>query len=168
MAKAFIYSLACPYTKKIKYIGKTTHSLSQRLNNHNTNANARVSRWAKKLFTRKKKPIIEIIDVVNRSEVNYWERYWIHQFMAWGFNLLNFTHANVSSKVRMKFKVIKNSIVRDLRIKNPTLEEYMYVANLAEENKRSIPNQLQVMIREVMEYHSNNPNSEFYIKPQQQ
>ena len=164
MAKAFIYSLACPYTKKIKYVGKTIKPLHQRLNSHNTDANARVSRWAKKLFNRKKKPIIEIIDSVNRSEVNYWERYWIHQFMAWGFNLLNFTHTNVSSRVKMKFKIVKNSIVRDLRIKNPTLEEYEYVANLARENKRSIPNQLQFIIEEVRKYHSQNPNSEFYIK----
>lgn len=154
MAKAFIYSLSCPYTKKIKYVGKTVKSLDQRLGGHNTNTNARVSRWAKKLFIRGRKPIIEIIDVVNRSEVSYWERYWIHQFIAWGFKLLNHTHTKISSKEKMKFRKTRKDIIPSLRIKNPTLQEYVYVDNLARKNKRTIPEQLQVMIKEVREYHS--------------
>lgn len=36
--------------------------------------------------------------------------------------------------------------VPELRIKNPTLEEYIYVATLAKEEKRSIPKQLSFIL----------------------
>jgi hypothetical protein len=139
MGKTFIYSLSCPYTKKVKYIGKTTGSLESRLSGHNVTTDSRVSKWARKLFMRGRKPIIEIIDIVSWSESNYWERYWIHQFIAWGFDLLNHIHTDFSSST-------EGHLIPELRIKNPSLEEYMYVVNLAENNKRSIPKQFELII----------------------
>ena len=38
--------------------------------------------------------------------------------------------------------------VPELRIKNPTLEEYIYVATLAQEDKRSIPKQLSFILKD--------------------
>lgn len=32
---------------------------------------------------------LEILDIVNVAEWKFWERYWVSQFLAWGFNLLN-------------------------------------------------------------------------------
>jgi hypothetical protein len=43
---------------------------------------------------------------------------------------------------------ITEANVPELRIKNPTLEEYLFVATLAQQGTRSIPDQLRLIIKE--------------------
>lgn len=93
-----IYTLAHPITKEIRYVGRTKNPLSWRKSNHNTEArlnksNGRKTNWIKSLHREGLRPIIEPLEVVNCSwqESHLIENYWISQFKAWGFNLVNFT-----------------------------------------------------------------------------
>lgn len=91
-----IYTLRDPITNEIRYIGKTSQSLDKRLCSHCTdfNLNRNVSyknSWIKRLKTQNKRPIIELLDIVNEEDWQFWEKYWISQFKTWGFNLTNMT-----------------------------------------------------------------------------
>jgi len=91
----YIYSLSDPFTGEIRYIGKANR-LGSRLSTHITeakkNRNSRKKgKWTRSLLEKGVKPLIEIIDKVSVSEWQYWEVYWISQFKAWGFDLLNET-----------------------------------------------------------------------------
>jgi len=56
-------------------------------------------------------------------------------------------------KVRTKWspknraKITEGSIP-ELRIKNPTLDEYIFIATLAQQGMRSIPDQMRLIIKE--------------------
>lgn len=88
-----IYTLTDPNTNEIRYVGKANnpktryyqHCRISTKKTHKTN-------WINKLLINKQKPIIEIIDTVPINEWIFWETYWISQFKAWGFNLVNNTH----------------------------------------------------------------------------
>lgn len=90
--KVFIYALKHPDTQEIRYIGKTTRTLSRRIGNHVANAkgnkhNKHLSHWILKLLQEGKRPIIQLIEECN--ELNWKEReiYWISQYK----NLINLT-----------------------------------------------------------------------------
>jgi len=90
-----IYTLTDPITKEVRYVGKTT-DISKRFNRHlNESKKSTTSHkkaWIKGLLKKNLNPEIEIIDVVNNSEWEFWERYWIEQMKAWGFRLTNETN----------------------------------------------------------------------------
>ena len=93
-----IYTLAHPDTGEIRYVGKTKNSLQKRYNQHyyNKEGKSKISKWIRKLKKENKKPIIELLD---RVAFDLWvetEIYWIAQFKAWGFNLLNITEGGES------------------------------------------------------------------------
>lgn len=91
----FIYTLSDPDTLEVRYVGKA-NNIKYRLWAHLTEAkkdsrNLRKCNWIKKLLAQGKKPIIEIVEEVS---IEFWkesEMYWISQFKAWGFNLINMT-----------------------------------------------------------------------------
>lgn len=91
--KVYIYSLEDPITKEIRYIGKT-NNIKMRFHNHlnkKHNEKSHKRNWINSLRKQGYKPIMQIIDEVENDEWKYWERYWIAQFIAWGFNLVNHT-----------------------------------------------------------------------------
>lgn len=95
MKTTFIYSLSDPDTKEIRYIGKA-NNLKLRLWSHIHEAkhnlrNLHKCNWIKLLLKNGKKPIIEVIEEVVIEEWIDCEKYWIAQFKAWGFNLINKT-----------------------------------------------------------------------------
>jgi ribonuclease BN (tRNA processing enzyme) len=90
-----IYSLKDPNTLEIRYVGKTTSELKTRFDSHCCNQNIYrknySAQWIKSLILQNKKPIIEIIEIV---EDNIWqekEKYWIKKFKQEGFKLTNMT-----------------------------------------------------------------------------
>jgi len=100
--KLYIYTLSCPKTKEIRYIGKT-NSIKNRLQSHicyakNIKRKRRyVCNWIVSLLNQDLKPIISIIEEVN---VNNWvkrEKYWIKHFKSLGFNLCNLTDGGESN-----------------------------------------------------------------------
>ena len=95
MKTTFIYSLSDPDTNEIRYIGKT-NNLKYRLWAHIHEAkydlrNQHKCNWIKTLLNKDKKPIIEIVEEVSMNDWQSREIYWISQFTAWGFNLINKT-----------------------------------------------------------------------------
>lgn len=86
-----IYVLIDPITDKVRYVGKTNKPPRRykahlnRARNHQTHK----KNWIDYLRKKNKKPIIKVIDKVPVDEWIFWEKYWISQFRAWGFNLVN-------------------------------------------------------------------------------
>lgn len=91
MRKVKIYTLSCPITKEVKYVGKTVLTLKQRLNAHcqlKKESNHRYY-WIRKLIKDGVKPKIELIEEVDNDGWQFWERWYISLFKSWGFNLVN-------------------------------------------------------------------------------
>lgn len=87
----YIYTLSDPRTNEIRYVGKSDNPLN-RLNEHIRKAkysHTHKNNWINLLIKMNIKPIIEIIDIVNIGECDFWEQYWIDTFKIWGFNLTN-------------------------------------------------------------------------------
>jgi len=95
MKTTFIYSLSDPNTNEIRYIGKA-NNLKYRLWSHIHEAkhdlrNQHKCNWIKTLLDKGKKPVIAIVEEVSIDNWQACEIYWISQFTAWGFNLINKT-----------------------------------------------------------------------------
>lgn len=91
-----IYTLECPITNQVRYVGKTkqklidrwyAHCSSYRLNETKSYKNT----WIKSLIKKNLKPIIKLLDITTEENWQECEQYWISQFKAWGFNLVNMT-----------------------------------------------------------------------------
>lgn len=90
----FIYTLSNPTTGEVRYIGKTNNCY-QRYRHHlvsSANPKSHKRNWINSLKKKNLKPILEIIDEVSDTEWQFWEHYWIIQFKAWGFNIVNHTN----------------------------------------------------------------------------
>lgn len=108
MKTTFIYSLSDPNTNEIKYIGKT-NNLKYRLWSHIHEAkhdfrNQHKCNWIKTLLTEGKKPVIAIVEEVSIDNWQACEIYWISQYTAWGFNLVNKTKGGECGIISEKCK----------------------------------------------------------------
>jgi len=94
MNKVKIYALIDPNNNSVRYIGKTELSLEKRLYLHLWDlkrcGNKHKVNWINKLKKENKKPEIVLIEEVDFDDWKFFEQYWIEQFKAWGFNLLNY------------------------------------------------------------------------------
>ena len=91
MQTTFIYSLTCPISGEIKYIGKAD-DIKRRLRQHTYQSkysNSEKNIWITELLSEGLNPIIDVLDEVSYSDWGYWEDYWISQSKIWGFELLN-------------------------------------------------------------------------------
>lgn len=89
-----IYILIDPRNNQVRYVGKA-NNVSQRYKAHLNRARKHQihkANWIKQLKDIGLKPIVEVIDIVPIDEWIYWETYWIGQFKAWGFDLINYTN----------------------------------------------------------------------------
>jgi len=79
-----IYSLNCPLTNEIRYIGYTSLSLEKRLSNHISESSKKSSKatykinWIKSLKNKNSIPTIHLIAVV--EDYKFWEIYYIDYF----------------------------------------------------------------------------------------
>ncbi len=96
MKKGLIYSLICPLTNEIKYIGQTTQLLQSRLRGHIRDIDKSVNyknNWLK--YIRKNglldKLKIEIIEECDYNILNEREIYWINFYKGVGLKLTNST-----------------------------------------------------------------------------
>lgn len=89
-----IYTLTDPRTKEIRYVGKTIKTLQQRLTAHLYDINrtkTHKSNWIREVMSEDLTPIIEEIETLPWNVSQEAEMYWIAQFQAWGFRLVNLT-----------------------------------------------------------------------------
>lgn len=102
-----IYTLSCPISNSVMYVGATTQDLKKRLTGHlSANDSSKRANWIIELKTKGLKPIIEPIEYVNDNGCISVEEYWINQFRVWGFNLYN-SKSNIvlrTTLVRTKHK----------------------------------------------------------------
>ena len=93
--KIFIYTLSTQEEpNNIRYIGKTNdpkNRIERHLQPYYLNENTYKSKWLKSEIKKGYTPILNIIDVVEEDNWQFWEIYWIEQFKAWNFNLTNGT-----------------------------------------------------------------------------
>jgi len=123
MEKIYIYTLSDPKTKHIRYIGQTNnpkiryykHIYDAKLNGKK---NKRCS-WVKSLLIENKRPVLDIIDIVDYGEWIFWEQYWICQFKVWGFDLVNSTDGGEGSYNRNVSDLTKKRMSNAKRGKIP-------------------------------------------------
>lgn len=86
---ATIYTIAHPLTDQIVYVG-CSRSFKGRVRTHlNPNKQPLLTDFVLKLRVIGLSPKIEILDTCDFDEVSLFEKYWINQLIAWGYNLLN-------------------------------------------------------------------------------
>lgn len=139
MSNIKIYTLSCPYTGDVKYIGKTNREdLNLRLNEHIYKAKKNLSRtkcscWIKSLLNNNSKPIIDIIDEVG-EDWSFWEKYWIEQFKSWGFNLKNLSIGGESGSAGCKWSEESRKKASKDRKNNPNYKSKK--GPMSEEHKK--------------------------------
>lgn len=91
---AYIYTLSCPETLAVRYVGKTNdtrHRLAGHLSPKNTSKKTWSARWIKGLLDRGLKPVLNIIEEVKFEEWQEAERKWIKHYRDLGCKLCNLT-----------------------------------------------------------------------------
>lgn len=89
-----IYTLCCPITEEVKYIGITRQDLNLRFNEHiyrgrRVGSKNKRESWIKSLLNKNLYPNIDIIDIVYDCDSLFFESFYIDLFKSWGFNLKN-------------------------------------------------------------------------------
>ncbi len=106
-----IYTINCPITNTVKYIGKTKQKIEKRLQQHINNikrSNTKLSTWIKSLKKQNLLPIIEEIDITyDNNHANILEIMYIGLFRSWNIDLKNHTDGgdgmcNMSKEIREK------------------------------------------------------------------
>jgi hypothetical protein len=92
--RVIIYVLIDPRNGEIRYVGKTICTLPARLSNHireakYTSRSNHKNNWVNSILKEGYKPIIQDIDFTEEENWEWLEIYWIAQFKAWGFKLVN-------------------------------------------------------------------------------
>lgn len=91
----FIYTLSTEEEpNNIRYVGKTDNPKDRRERHtqpYYLNEGTYKANWLKSEIKKGNTPILNVIDEVPYKEWEYWESYWIEQFIAWGFKLTNGT-----------------------------------------------------------------------------
>lgn len=93
MAHVYIYTLSTKESPdNIRYVGYTQNPskrIKRHINKYYLNQKDHKARWLKKVIEEGQTPILEIVDVIDKNDWEFWEQYWICQFRGWGFNLTN-------------------------------------------------------------------------------
>ena len=89
-----IYSIEYP-EGNIRYIGKTKLLVEDRLLQHMKAAKCGVKSyskdWLRSLLKQGNTPVIKTLDIVDESDWQFWEIYYISLYKSWGFSLTNHT-----------------------------------------------------------------------------
>lgn len=92
--KVYIYCLVDPIDNLPKYIGKSK-TPDKRLYEHirrSSKGKTKKNSWIIYLLNNSLKPTMEIIDIVDINQCNFWESHYISLYKSWGFNLKNMTN----------------------------------------------------------------------------
>lgn len=124
MQQIKIYLLKDPRTNEIRYVGKTKNSLTKRLYEHftirNLESNNHKNNWFKVLLKLNLRPIIELIEITNKTNWIEQERYWIKYHKEIGCKLTNSTDGGEGAfGAKMSPESIKKTI--ETKRKNGTL-----------------------------------------------
>lgn len=104
----FIYTLSHPYTDEVFYVGQSTrpedryylHVVPLRTKSYLSKE--KVSNVLQYCITNEIVPVCHVIDKIETTELTdamRLEEYWLQQFRAWGFHMVN--HFKVTPKLRI-------------------------------------------------------------------
>lgn len=147
-----VYTLSCPISKTIRYVGVTKKSLMDRLCGHIYEAKTRnVLNNKNKWVNDVERPIIEVLETTDNEDYSYFlEKFWINQLKDWGFDLLNrteggrgsngFKHSQESLQkiqefnrsrfpIKEKKPVMTKDQIEELRVKNVKVQIGQYDLN---------------------------------------
>lgn len=89
-SESLIYSLSCPVTNEVHYIGKTTCGLIRPMQHLSNSHSEKIKQWVSDLKDLNYQPIIKIVEYVFPVEdLDNRERYWIQYYLNNGSLLLN-------------------------------------------------------------------------------
>ena len=85
-----IYSLCCPFTNEVHYIGKSTQGMIRPLNHLSNSHSEKVKEWVNNLKEIGHAPVVKVLEYVSLEEdIDGRERYWIQREINKGSLLLN-------------------------------------------------------------------------------
>ena len=85
-----IYSLCCPFTKEVHYIGKSTSGMTRPLQHLRESHSEKIKEWVNELKCLNYKPEVKILQYVSLEEnLDKIERYWVNYYLNKGNLLLN-------------------------------------------------------------------------------
>lgn len=102
-----IYKLIDPRDNSIKYIGQTVQKLSTRYKSHIydsliLNEKYKKCTWIRKLAKLNLLPIIELVEEIDKVDLNNRERYWIKYYKELGATLTNSTDGGNDMCIKIK------------------------------------------------------------------
>lgn len=101
--KTYIYTLDCPISGTIKYVGKTINT-KQRLGQHiRCKENTKKYAWIKGLKNIGLKPIMTVVDSYD-SNIDFWENWYIEYYKFIGFDLKNHKGGGVGGRLSKETK----------------------------------------------------------------
>ncbi len=103
----FIYSLSCPITNDVKYIGQTTDLKTRYYHHVNKIENNKKSKWIQELKHKNLKPKLNVLDIVeNKKEALRIESEIIRDSISKGVSLLNSNYQNVFYKFNFEGELV--------------------------------------------------------------
>lgn len=105
----YIYGLVCPLTDEVKYVGATKNTY-KRFCSHisKTKGTPEKRNWIQKLANAGLRPTLEILDVVDSGDWEFWERHYISLYHSWGFNLLNKSFGGAKCKFSLQTRMLQS------------------------------------------------------------
>ena len=88
-----IYILKDPFNNEVRYVGKSDNPKERFIEHIKKSKYTKTykNNWIQNLLKNEKKPILEIIDIININEWSEKEKYWIKYYKDKGCNLTNLT-----------------------------------------------------------------------------
>ena len=143
----YIYTLSDK--SGIRYIGKSNNPF-YRFKIHLKECKRKKTRkekWINSLLKRGELPIVEILEEIEEVNWQFFEIYWISQFKAWGFSILNGTDGGEGSN---GFKGRKHSEKSKNKVRKTINKFFLDKA----EKKKEISTKLKLFYKKNPEYNS--------------
>lgn len=134
----FVYTLACPKTDKVKYVG-ITNNPKQRLRKHLTSIKKPTlkNNWIKSLLNKGLEPVMTLTDSSDlRTEINNKEKYWIIKYREWGCDLKNITTGGDGGSTMLGRKLTKEQSLKISLSKKGVKNPYVGINNKSTKSKK--------------------------------
>jgi len=118
MREVFIYTLSCPITKNIRYVGQSFNP-NVRYRRHISDSKKKTdhkSNWINYLLTKNLKPILNVIHTCNENNVDYYEKYYIEMYKS----QYDLTNSKEGGRYFILTQEIKDKIRNTLKGRKPS------------------------------------------------
>ena len=128
-SQKLIYSLCCPFTTKVHYIGKSTQGMRRPMEHLSKSHSEKIREWVDELKKLSYAPVVNVLEYVSFEEdLDARERYWIQKEINKGSLLLN------------TFLVTPMLISQDLEttINGKAGDEYLRIGKFIKEKRKQL------------------------------